>query len=163
MSAPRHARDGAALLSALLSASLGTFVGGEASAQAGGQRAGAGADSAPSACWRFSFGDWVPSLEWARAGHAGDAAKVAKGVERLRDSIYDRDPAARANAMTIERTRDGMLVMLYPPWWPVGVRITFDSSLNAGREMRGTALAMVADGRTESPRAPARALQVDCR
>lgn len=129
-----------------------------------GAQRGAPVDTAPAgACWRFVFGEWTPPLEWARAGHAGDAARIGKNVERLRDSIYDRDPAARGNAMTVERTREGMLVMLYPPWWPVGVRIMFDSTVAGGREMRGTALAMVADGRAESPRAPARALQVDCR
>lgn len=126
---------------------------------------GARADSgrAPGACWRFAFGEWTPALDWARAGHAGDASQAARTVQRVRDSVYDKDTVAtHANAMTIQYTKQGMLVMLYPPWWPAGVELTFDSTMAGGREMSGTAIALIADGRQQSPRAPARAQQVAC-
>lgn len=119
--------------------------------------------TAPSACWRFSFGEWTPALDWARAGHAGDSAGAATRVQRLRDSVYDKDPiGARSNAMTIEYTKAGMLVVLYPPWWPAGVSLTFDSTLTGGKEMTGTAVALVADGTRQRPKARTRALQVAC-
>ncbi len=81
----------------------------------------------------------------------------------MRDSIFDGDPVgARSNAMTIESTRKGMMVVLYPPWWPAGVKLTFDSTLAGGRERLGTAVAMVADGYRKPSRARTRAWQVTC-
>lgn len=119
--------------------------------------------SAPSACWRFAFGEWTPPLDWSKAGHAGDSAGVAARVQRARDSVYDNDSAgARRNAMTIEYTKQGMLVVLYPPWWPAGVSLTFDSTLAGGREMAGTAVALVADGTRASPHTRAHAQQTAC-
>ena len=64
--------------------------------------------------------------------------------------------------MTMERTWRGALLVLYPPWWPAGVEVTFDSSLAGGTEMLGTAIAMVADARQAASTARARAWQVAC-
>src|SRR5262245_24682800 len=95
------------------------------SASAHAQRA----DQQPaSACWRFAFGDWSPPLDWAKAGHAGDVSGTASTIQRIRDSVYVKDSVAtRNNAMTWEKTDHGLLLLLYPPWWPAGVEVTFDS------------------------------------
>jgi hypothetical protein len=116
-----------------------------------------------SPCWRFSFGEWTPPLDWARSGHAGDASSTASAVRRIRDSVFARDSVASAsNAMTFEKTARGAILVLYPPWWPAGVEVTFDSTLADGKEMLGTGIAMVADARNPASRAPARAWQISC-
>jgi hypothetical protein len=121
-------------------------------------------DSAkPSPCWRFAFGEWKPPLDWNAAGHKGTDSASADQIRKIRDSVYDKDPVAtRNNAMEIQYTKDGMQVMLYPFWWPPGVRLTFDSTVAGGREMVGTAVALVANGAAESPRARTRAQQTTC-
>lgn len=117
----------------------------------------------PSACWRFAFGSWTPPLDWAGAGQPGSDSGTAAIVQRVRDSIYAGDPvASRNSAMTIEQTSSGMLVMLYPAWWPAGVKLTFDSTLAGGREMIGTAIALTANGSVAPSQARARAQQVAC-
>lgn len=127
------------------------------------QNVRADSGAAPSACWRFAFGTWTPSLDWAGAGQPGTDSGTAAVVQRVRDSIYANDPvASRNNAMTIERTQAGMLVMLYPPWWPAGVKLTFDSTVAGGREMIGTAVALAANGSVAPSQALARAQQVNC-
>jgi hypothetical protein len=116
-----------------------------------------------SPCWKFAFGEWTPSLDWAGAGHAGAPESTAATVRRIRDSVYVRDErATKADAMTWERTSHGMLLLLYPAWWPVGVEVTFDSTLAGGREMQGTAVALVANASRTAARARARAWQVAC-
>lgn len=127
------------------------------------QATGADSGAHPSACWQFAFGEWNPPLDWAGAGHAGDSSAAAQAVKRVRDSVFDKDTVAtHANTMSIEYTKDGMLVVLYPFWWPAGVNLTFDSTSAGGNEMTGTAIALVADGHRQPPRAPARARQVPC-
>jgi hypothetical protein len=117
----------------------------------------------PSACWRFAFGQWTPALDWSRAGHPGEIGATASAVQRIRDSVFARDPVATSNnAMTWERTPDGMLLMLYPPWWPVGVKVTFDSTTADGKEMVGTAVALQANADQTPSHSRARARQVAC-
>lgn len=117
----------------------------------------------PSPCWRFAFGDWSPPLDWSRAGHPGDAGATANAIRRIRDSVFARDTVASAsNAMTMERTARGAMLILYPPWWPAGVEVTFDSTLAGGKEMLGTATALVADAGRAASRARARAWQIAC-
>ena len=123
------------------------------------------ADSAvvPSPCWKFAFGEWTPALNWTGAGHAGAADSTALAVRRIRDSVYARDlRATRTDAMSWERTSHGMLLLLFPAWWPAGVEVTFDSTLAGGREMLGTAVAMVANASRAASTARARAWQVSC-
>lgn len=111
-------------------------------------------------CWRFAFGAWTPPLDWARSGHDGQASDLAARVQRVRDSVFVRDSsAARNNAMIWERTRSGWSVVLFPGWWPVGVKVDFDSVLADGREMTGQALALVADAGQEPSRARASAVR----
>lgn len=118
-------------------------------------------DDAPSSkCWRFAFGSWTPPLDWDRAGHDGRARDLANRVQRIRDSVFARDTnATRNNAMMWERTKSGWSVVLFPDWWPVGVKVDFDSVFAAGREMTGEALALVADAGQEPSRARARAIR----
>jgi hypothetical protein len=134
-----------------------------ATTRAGAQSPADGA--APSPCWKFAFGEWTPSLNWTGAGHAGAADSTGVAVRRIRDSVYARDQrATRTDAMTWERTTQGMLLLLYPAWWPAGVEVTFDSTLTGGggREMLGTAVAMVANASRAPSTARARAWQVAC-
>jgi hypothetical protein len=111
-----------------------------------------------SVCWRFAFSSWAPPLDWAAAGHEGRAAELAARVQRVRDSVYVRDSvASRNNAMIWEETAQGWRVVLFPPWWPVGVKVEFDSVYAEGREMSGTATAFVADAGQTASRARAQA------
>jgi hypothetical protein len=113
-----------------------------------------------STCWRFAFGAWTPPLDWERAGHRGNADELAARVQRVRDSVFVRDTnAVRNNAMVWERTARGWSVVLFPTWWPVGVKVDFDSVLAAGREMMGNATALVADAGQDPSRARARAIR----
>lgn len=113
-----------------------------------------------STCWRFAFGAWTPPLDWARSGHDGKAGDLADRVQRVRDSIFVKDTnAARNSAMVWERTRLGWSVVLFPTWWPVGVKVDFDSVLAQGREMTGQAIAFVADAGQDPSRARARAVR----
>lgn len=119
-----------------------------------------GNDAPSSRCWRFAFGSWTPPLDWDRAGHGGKASDLANRVQRIRDSVFARDTnATRNSTMMWERTRSGWSVVLFPDWWPVGVKVDFDSVFSAGREMTGEALALVADAGQEPSRARARAVR----
>lgn len=111
-------------------------------------------------CWRFAFGEWTPPLDWDRAGHEGKADELAARVRRVRDSVFLRDSAAvRNNAMFWERSGRGWSVVLFPTFWPVGMKVEFDSVLAEGREMTGRATAFVADAGKEPSRARARAVR----
>ena len=113
-----------------------------------------------SKCWRFAFGSWTPPLDWDRAGHDGKASDLANRVQRVRDSVFARDTnATRNSAMMWERTKLGWSVVLFPEWWPVGVKVDFDSVLAEGREMTGQAIALVADARQPPSLARARAMR----
>jgi hypothetical protein len=113
-----------------------------------------------STCWRFAFGAWTPPLDWERSGHDGRAGDLASRVQRVRDSVFAKDSnAVRNSAMVWERTRLGWSVVLFPTWWPVGVKVDFDSVLTEGREMAGQATALVADAGRDPSRARARAVR----
>lgn len=113
-----------------------------------------------SKCWRFAFGAWTPPLDWGNAGHEGRASDLANRVQRVRDSVFVKDTnAVRNNTMYWEQTKAGWSVVLFPEWWPVGVKVDFDSVLAQGREMTGEAIALVADAGKPSSRARARAVR----
>ena len=126
-----------------------------------GRGAPQGADETPSSkCWRFAFGAWTPPLDWDRAGHDGTAGDLARRTQRVRDSVFARDTNATRNSpMMWERTKLGWSVVLFPSWWPVGVKVDFDSVLAEGREMTGQAIALVADAGQAPSRARARAVR----
>ena len=119
------------------------------------------ANEAPSSrCWRFAFGAWTPPLNWEGAGHDGTASDLSDRVQRVRDSVFAKDTnAVRNNAMYWEQTKAGWSVVLFPNWWPVGVKVDFDSVLAQGREMTGEAIALVADAGKPPSRARARAVR----
>lgn len=117
-------------------------------------------DTPTSKCWRFAFGAWTPQLDWDRAGHLGNASELADRVQRVRDSVFARDSnAVRNKAMYWERTKAGWSVVLFPDWWPVGVKVDFDSVSAGGSEMTGEATALVANAGAELSRARARAMR----
>ena len=124
-------------------------------------RAQGGDQQEPSStCWRFAFGAWTPPLDWQQSGHDGKAGDLAGRVQRVRDSVFVKDTnAVRNSAMVWERTRLGWSVVLFPNWWPVGVKVDFDSVLAQGREMTGQATAFVADAGQDPSRARARAVR----
>jgi hypothetical protein len=114
---------------------------------------------APSSkCWRFAFGAWTPPLDWGSAGHEGRASDLANRVQRVRDSVFAKDTnAVRNNAMYWEQTKSGWSVVLFPDWWPVGVKVDFDSIRADGSGMSGNAIALVADANKPPSRARASA------
>ena len=119
-----------------------------------------GSQEPSSRCWRFAFGAWTPPLDWGNAGHEGRASDLANRVQRVRDSVFAKDTnAVRNNAMYWEQTKTGWAVVLFPEWWPVGVKVEFDSVLAEGREMTGGAIALVADAGKPPSRARARAVR----
>jgi hypothetical protein len=123
-----------------------------------GASAQAAGDAPSSKCWRFAFGAWTPPLNWGGSGHDGQASDLASRVQRVRDSVFAKDTnAVRNNAMYWEQTRTGWSVVLFPTWWPVGVKVDFDSVRADG--MTGTAIALVADAGKEASRARASAVR----
>ena len=85
-------------------------------------------------------------------------ACLAGRVQRIRDSVFARDTnAVRNKTMYWEQTKAGWSVVLFPDWWPVGVKVDFDSTVIEGREMTGSAIALVADAGKPPSRARARA------
>ncbi len=103
-------------------------------------------------CFRFVFGEWSPPLDAKRAGHAPFPSA---------DSL-PRAPGGRDWAFSDSTTRDIQL-MLYPSFWPAGVVVRFPHVPRTTADtVRGRALALVADGRVESPEADALAWLVPC-
>lgn len=117
-------------------------------------------DTVPPAgtCWRFSFGQWDPPLDWTRAGHPGAADTLAGRVRRVRDSVFAHDSgAAASNAMLWNWTSRGWTLLLFPAWWPVGVEIRFAQIRAEDVEINGEAVALVADPAQAPSRTRARA------
>ena len=81
-------------------------------------------------------------------------------IQRVRDSVFAKDTnAVRSSAMLWEHTARGWSLVLFPNWWPVGVKVDFDSMLVGDNEMAGEAVALVADAGQETSRARARAVR----
>ena len=103
-------------------------------------------------CLGFSFGRWTPALDARAAGHAAFPPSGS-----LPQAPNGRDWAAAVNA-----GRDTTL-MLFPAWWPAGVHVRLPSGARVtGDTVRGTATALVADGRVRAPVAEARVWLVPC-
>ncbi|HEU4640946.1 MAG TPA: hypothetical protein VFS44_00735 [Gemmatimonadaceae bacterium] len=140
----------AALLIALLAPPLAAQGGTNAPAAAadslGGDRS---SDTRPNECYGFSFGEWKPPLDWAAAGHHGTPSAPS-----------DVPPGPRGDASHAGLHGDST-IMLYPPWWPAGVLVRFTRRLR-GDTLRGTATALVADGRVRAPTASILGWRVRC-
>lgn len=121
-------------------------------APAAAQDVGADPPGATSACFGFSFGRWEPPLDWVRAGHATPPRMAT-------DAGIATDGGRRSWAT--DQSDSGLVeLVLYPAWWPVGVHVRL---LEAGGDtLRGTATALVADGRVAAPVARAAAVRVPC-
>lgn len=108
--------------------------------------------SASDECFAFAFGGWTPPLDARAAGHRSG----------IRADTMPQAPNGREWAMRLETQRDTTL-MLFPPWWPAGVAIRVPRSAEAASDtVRGTAVALVADGRLTTPKAAVRLWRVPC-
>jgi hypothetical protein len=119
------------------------------------------AQEVPASCLRVGFGAWQPPLNWTGAGHRDSAARLGARDRQLRDSVYDG--AATASGREEMRWFDGgTRLIVFPPWWPVGITVTFDrpgTSLARGDTLTGDAVALVADASQRPPRTRARVLR----
>ena len=104
-------------------------------------------------CFGFSFATWTPPLDSRGAGHAAvtDSSQIP------------RAPDGRGWAASLDSSAETSL-LLFPTWWPVGVSVEVPHRpLASGDTVSGTAVALVADGRTEPPRSRVRVWRVPCR
>ena len=61
-----------------------------------------------------------------------------------------------------EPTRGDSLLILFPPWWPVGVGVWLERSAAPGDTVRGVARAFVADAQVSVPTSTVRAWRAPC-
>jgi hypothetical protein len=105
-------------------------------------------------CLGFSFGAWTPPLNWRGAGHG----------EMPSASVLQHAPAGRDWATNDGAGAADSLLILYPAWWPAGVRVDLPNRAPAiGDTVTGRAVAFVANGSLKSPEAKVRAWQVACK
>lgn len=103
-------------------------------------------------CLGFSFGAWTPPLDWTAAGHG----------ERPDPRSIPQAPSGRDWAANDRQDGDTTLT-LFPAWWPAGVVVRLPSRIPlTGDTLRGTATALVADGRLAAPSANVMAWRVRC-
>lgn len=141
----RHAGQGYSLAMFLM---LGLMVPSSGRAQA----APAHDQSDAPVCLGFSFGRWVPALDWHAAGHvvALDSARVPLAA------------GGRGWATSADNGTDTTL-MLFPPWWPAGVSVQLATRTPmTGDTTVGRATALIADGRAQAPTSRVRAWRVPC-
>ena len=118
----------------------------------------AGAQTAVSAdeaatCFGFSFGAWTPPLDWHASGH-----------ERTPDSIVTPlASAGRAWATELTHADEDGTMLLFPSWWPVGVKVALGArALASGDTVEGLATALVGNGFVTPSRTVVRAWLVPC-
>jgi hypothetical protein len=102
------------------------------------------APTPPAGCYGFAFGRWHPALDLVVAGHAADGRAAVAPDGRSWASTDDERPPA-----------DSGQLMLFPGWWPAGVRLRAARLPVPGDTVRGVAIALVADGRVTAPRSQA--------
>ncbi|HEX6631788.1 MAG TPA: hypothetical protein VF048_11895, partial [Gemmatimonadaceae bacterium] len=113
---------------------------------------GARDDTDAAECLGFAFGGWTPPLDPAAAGHAPFPPAAT----------LPHAPGGRDWAATDAAARDTLL-LLFPSWWPAGVSIRFAHAPRTRRDtVRGTATALVADGRLRAPEAKVLGWLVPC-
>jgi hypothetical protein len=108
------------------------------------------ADSAQ--CYGFAFGPWKPPLDLLTAGH-----------DSLRpDLATPKAPGGRDWASDI--VPNDTTLLLFPAWWPAGIQVFFSRRpQSAADTVTGRAVALVANGSVEPPRAVTRLWRVTCR
>ena len=105
-------------------------------------------------CLGFAFGTWTPALNWRGAGHG----------EMPDAKVLQHAPAGRDWATDGGAGQPDTLMILYPAWWPAGVRVDLPTRTPAaGDTVVGTATAFVANGAVKAPVAKVRAWRVGCR
>ena len=123
-------------------------------AAAGASRARAQRAPSPSdvgLCLSFAFGTWTPPLDWHASGHAAvDTSKVPRASD------------GRSWATNDEVGADSTL-MLYPAWWPAGIRIELSTrKFASGDTIAGRATAFVGDGSAKAPTTTAKVWRIPC-
>ena len=104
-------------------------------------------------CLGFAFGTWTPKLDWHGAGH-GEMPSAA---------MMQRAPSGRDWATDGGAGAADSLLILYPGWWPAGVRVDLPTRTPApGDTVVGRAVAFVANGALTPPVAKVRAWRVGC-
>ena len=138
-------------------------------AVSGGAAAQATADTAApvTGCYRLAFGTWTPTLDWRAAGHGWGPGSVRPKTDYPGGggdaSSRERAPAAGGPA-SWEASRSDSVLVLYPPWWPVGIVVHLAAPLLAPSDtVSGVATAFVADAGVASPTATVRAWRGRCR
>ena len=105
-------------------------------------------------CLGFAFGTWTPALNWKGAGHG----------EMPDAKVLPHAPAGRDWATDAGAGMSDTLMILYPAWWPAGVRVDLPTRTPAvGDTVVGRAIAFVANGAVKSPEARVRAWRVPCK
>jgi hypothetical protein len=104
-------------------------------------------------CFGFSFGAWTPPLDWH-----------ASGLERTPDSIATPlASAGRGWATELTHPDQDGTMLLFPSWWPVGVKVALHArALAPGDTVDGLAIALVGNGFVTPSRAAVRAWLVPC-
>ena len=67
----------------------------------------------PTVCLGFTFGQWIPALDWKAAGHA----------TQIDPATHQRADDGRDWATT-QAVQDEHTIVLLPSWWPDGVNVT---------------------------------------
>lgn len=103
----------------------------------------------PLVCYRFAFGAWKPALDRTAAGH-DPGLRGGPGAPNGRD-------------WAITDFGRGSSLLLFPGWWPAGVRVTLPGPAPVvGDSAAGEAVALVADGRSRAPTARIQVWGVPC-
>ena len=106
-----------------------------------------------SVCLGFSFGTWTPALDWRGAGHG----------EMPSAGVLPHAPSGRDWATDAGAGQADSLLILYPAWWPAGIRVDLPTRTPAvGDTVTGKATAFVANGAVTPPVAKVRAWRVRC-
>jgi hypothetical protein len=104
-------------------------------------------------CYGFSFGRWTPPLDWQRSGHGAvlDSARVP------------RAPNGRGWAASDLEMASDTSLLLFPPWWPAGVLVSFKAKpATPADTVAGLATAFVADARKQASTSAIRGWLVPC-
>lgn len=79
-------------------------------------------------------------------------------------NVLQHAPAGRDWASDGGAGQPDTLLILYPAWWPAGVRVDLPTRTPApGDTVTGRAIAFVANGSLKAPTAHVRAWQVPCK